>query len=312
MTEAISVKGIYKAYHSGSGTVNALSNVSLSVDRGEIFGLLGPNGAGKTTLISMLIGILSPDSGTAKIFGKDCMRETKEVQSQINIVSGFSGAIQSLSVEEALNYYSMLYNVRDRKQTIEKLLKRMGIYDSRNWPAEDLSSGMRQRYFICKGLLNNPKLLILDEPTVGLDVESAIEVRKIVRGLKEEGRTILLTTHNMFEAEELCDRIAFISKGKIITTGTPKQIKGRIAGKRMIEIHCSEEKCVAKGLEGLAGVKAIVKSQQILHVEVDNYGRMKELMKRLISCKGEIFSINEIEPNFEEIYLRTMKGESDD
>jgi ABC-2 type transport system ATP-binding protein len=310
--EAISVNGIYKTYHSGSGTVNALSNVSLSVVRGEIFGLLGPNGAGKTTLISMLIGILSPDSGTAKIFGKDCMRETKEVQSQINIVSGFSGAIQSLSVEEALNYYSMLYNVRDRKQVIEKLLKRMGIYDSRNWPAEDLSSGMRQRYFICKGLLNNPKLLILDEPTVGLDVESAIEVRKIVRDLKEEGRTILLTTHNMFEAEELCDRIAFISKGRIITTGTPKQIKGRIAGKRMIEIHCSEEKCVAKGLEGLAGVKAIVKSQQILHVEVDSYGRMKELMKRLISCKGEIFSINEIEPNFEEIYLRTMKGESDD
>jgi len=311
--EAISVDKICKTYHSGSGTVNALSDVSLSVSQGEIFGLLGPNGAGKTTLISMLVGILSPDSGTARIFGKDCMKETKDVQSQINIVSGFSGAIQSLSVEEALNYYAMLYNVKNRKGIIEGLLKKMGIYGSRDWPAEDLSSGMRQRYFICKGLINNPKLLILDEPTVGLDVESAIEVRKIIRDIKEEGRTILLTTHNMFEAEELCDRIAFISKGKIITTGTPKQIKDRIAGKRMIEIHCSDEKCVAKGLEGLAGVKAMVKSPQILHVEVDDYKRMKELMKRLISCDGDIFSISEIEPNFEEIYLRTMKkgGEND-
>jgi ABC-2 type transport system ATP-binding protein len=317
MEDAISVANIFKDYRSGKQVVHALSDASMSVKEGEIFGLLGPNGAGKTTLISMLIGILRPDSGTAKIFGRDCSSESRAVQSSINVVSGFSGPPPSLSVEEALTYYSMLYSVKEPKKKMHALLKQMGLYDSRNWVADDLSSGMRQRYLICKGLLNDPKLLILDEPTVGLDVESAIEVRKIIKGLRVEGRTILLTTHNMFEAEELCDRIAFINHGRIVAVGTPEHLKGSIISQRTIEIHCSEEKCVAEGLKGLKGVKAVIKSPQIVHVNVDSYTRTKEILLALSRCGGQIFSVSELEPTFEEVYLKMIshkgaKGEGHD
>ncbi|VVB98294.1 Trehalose/maltose import ATP-binding protein MalK [uncultured archaeon] len=307
MDEAISIDDISKTYRSGKKEVRALRNVSLAVKEGEIFGLLGPNGAGKTTLISILVGILSPDAGVAKIFGMDCTKETKKVQGAINVVSGFSGAIGSLSLEEALMYYSLLYNVKEPKKKIEQLLKQLDLYESREWIAEDLSSGMRQRYLICKGLLNDPKLLILDEPTVGLDVESAVAVRKIIKNLKAQGRTILLTTHNMFEAEELCDRIAFINHGHMLAIGTPRELKGKIVGERAIEIHCSEEKCVAAELKGMKGVKVAAVLPQIVRVNVDNYARTKDIMRSLSGCGGEIFSINEMEPTFEEIYLKVMK-----
>ncbi len=308
MDDAISVRNGSKTYRSGKETVIALDDISLSVKKGEIFGLLGPNGAGKTSLISILVGILNPDSGSAVIFGKDCVEETQAVQSSLNLVSGFSGAIGSLSVEEALTYYAMLYNVKDSKKVIARLLKQMNLYESRNWTAEDLSSGMRQRYFICRGLLNDPKLLVLDEPTVGLDVESAIDVRKIIRDLRAKGHTILLTTHNMFEAEELCDRIAFINHGKILAIGTPEELKGKIISQRTIEIHCSMEKCVAEQLKGMKGVKAQIKSPQIVHVTVDSYTKTKDIMRALASCNGEIYSVNEMEPTFEEIYLKFMNN----
>ena len=306
--EAVSVDNAFKNYRRGRETVQALNGVSLSVKEGEIFGLLGPNGAGKTTLISMLSGILSPDSGSVQVFGKDCAKQTQEVQANINVVSGFAGAPSSLSVHEALIYYSLLYSVKAPEKKVEELLRKMGLYESRDWVAEDLSSGMRQRFFICKGLLNDPRLLILDEPTVGLDVESAISVRKIVKELKEQGRTILLTTHNMFEAQELCDRIAFISHGKILAIGTPEELGKRISGKRTIEIHCSDEKSVMKGLKGLAGVDAAIKSPQIVHAGVGDYGKTKDVLRAISKCEGEIYSVSELEPTLEEIYLEFMKN----
>ena len=306
--EAVSVDDVFKSYRRGKETVQALSGVSLSVKEGEIFGLLGPNGAGKTSLISMLVGILSPDSGSATVFGKDCARQTQEVQASINVVSGFSGAPSSLSVHEALIYYSLLYSVKEPEKKVEELLRKMGLYESRDWVAEDLSSGMRQRFFICKGLLNDPRLLILDEPTVGLDVESAISVRKIVKELQEQGRTILLTTHNMFEAQELCDRIAFISGGKILATGTPQELGKGISGKRIIEIHCSDEKRVLEGLKGQKGVDAEIKSPQMVHVGVCDYGKTKDVLRALSKCEGEIYSVSELEPTLEEIYLEFMKN----
>ncbi len=312
MEEAISVQNVFKDYRSRKETVHALNGVSLSVKEGEIFGLLGPNGAGKTTLISILVGILSPDNGSAKIFGKDCSTQARQVQEQINVVSGFSGAIGALSVEESLTYYAMLYNVGNPKETIERLLRQMDLYDARDWVAEYLSSGMRQRFFICRGLLNDPKVLILDEPTVGLDVESAIAVRNIIRGLRKEGRTVLLTTHNMFEAQELCDRIAFINGGKILSTGTPAELKGRLSGERVIEIHCSEEKCVVDSLRGLKGVTAEIKSAKLVHVKVDSYSRTRDIMRALADCGGDIYSVSEMEPSFEEVYLNAMRGGNDE
>jgi ABC-2 type transport system ATP-binding protein len=308
MGEAISVKDVSMTYHSGSETTKALDSVSISVKEGEIFGLLGPNGAGKTTLISILSGILSPDHGEAKVFGMDCSRETKKVQRRINVVSGFTGVVRSLSCREALTYYGLLYNVRNIPQKVDEVLKMTGLEKSRNAEADDLSSGMKQRFLIAKGLLNDPDLLIMDEPTVGLDVESAIGIRKMVKNLRSEGRTILLTTHNMFEAEELCDRIAFINSGRIIATGTPVELKSRIVSKRVIEIHCTREDCVVGSLSPLVGVKAVIKSPNLVHVTVDSYKKMKGVLKALSGCDSDVFSVNELEPTLEEAYLQIINN----
>jgi ABC-2 type transport system ATP-binding protein len=152
----------------------------------------------------------------------------------------------------------------------------------------------------------------LDEPTVGLDVESAILVRKMIKELKGNGMTILLTTHNMFEAEELCDNIAFINRGKIVSIGTPKELKSKIMSTRTVEIHCSDESCVLSSLKSLPGVKAKVKSPQIVHVNVTDYKKMKDIMLVLSSCKGEIYSVNELEPTFEEIYIKMINQSQGD
>ncbi len=309
MASAIIVRNVSKRYRSAGQAVHALSDVSLTVEEGEIFGLLGPNGAGKTTLISILAGILSPEEGAATVFGHDCTRETRRVQGMINVVSGFSGVIYSLSLEEALTYYALLYDVKDSKAKVDSVIRAVGLDEGRGQEASDMSSGMRQRYLIAKGLLNDPRLLILDEPTVGLDVESAINIRSIIKRLRKEGRTIFLTTHNMFEAEELCDRIAFINHGRIIAVGTAADLKGRVVSRRIIEIHCSREDCVLDTLNRIKGVSATVKSPNIVNVTVDNYKRMKDVLKALAGCDSEVYGVNELEPTLEETYLKYMNGQ---
>ncbi len=308
MREAISVRGVSMTYHGGRHALKALDSVDISVREGEIFGLLGPNGAGKTTLISILSGILSPDSGAAEVLGMDCSREAKRVQKSLNVVSGFTGVIRSLSCREALAYYCMLYNVRDAPRKVEAALRAAGLEKSADVEADELSSGLKQRFLIAKGLLNDPAVLILDEPTVGLDVEAAISIREMVKRLRKEGRTLLLTTHNMFEAEALCDRIAFINGGRIIATGTPAELKGRIISRRVIEIHCTREDCVAATLRRLAGVEAEIKSKSLVHVTVDSYKRMKGVLKALSGCDSDVFSVNELEPTLEEAYLRIINS----
>ncbi|HSB47088.1 MAG TPA: ABC transporter ATP-binding protein [Candidatus Bilamarchaeum sp.] len=308
MGKAIVVTNISKTYHSGGETVKALDGVSLEVREGEIFGLLGPNGAGKTSLISILAGILTPDGGTAEIFGIDCARDTKSAQKLINVVSGFTGVLFSLSVEEALMYYCLLYGVKNPKAKIDSVIKTTNLENARKLEAEDLSSGMKQRYLIAKGILNEPRVLILDEPTVGLDVESAIIIRDMVRKLRKEGHTILLTTHNMFEAEELCDRIAFINRGKIIDIGTVASLKEKIVGKRIIEVNCSDAAQAAKALSGIKGVEANSLSGKLVHVSVDSYIRMKEIMKVLSTLPTEIYNVSALEPTLEETYLKIMNG----
>lgn len=308
--DAVNVSDVSKTFRSGSRVVNALERVSFSVKKGEIFGLLGPNGAGKTTLISVLSGLLSPDSGSSSVLGMDSRRDAKAIQQQINVISGFTGVPSALSCEEALNYYSLLYSVRGKKDKIRDVVSETEIQDVLGQPVYDLSSGLRQRFLIAKGLLNDPKVIILDEPTVGLDVSSAVNVRGLVRKLRREGRTIILTTHNMFEAEELCDRIAFINRGRIIAVGTAEELKKKIVGRRVIEINCEDAKRVIGRISKLKGVKAAAQSAKVVHAEVDDYSRMKAIMKSLSACGCEIFGVTELEPTLEETYLRIINGDN--
>jgi ABC-2 type transport system ATP-binding protein len=308
--EAVKVTGVSKTFKSGKRAVAALESVSFTVNKGEIFGLLGPNGAGKTTLISVLSGLLAPDSGSSFILGLNSKSEAKKIQQMINVISGFTGVPHALSCEEALHYYSMLYSVKGEKEKIREVVRETNIGQVMGQLAYDLSSGMKQRFLIAKGLLNDPKVIILDEPTVGLDVSSAVNVRSLIKRLRKEGRSIILTTHNMFEAEELCDRIAFINNGRIIAIGTAEELKKKIVGKMAIEINCSDAKSVLAALSKLKGVIARAQSHKLVHAEVDDYSRMKPIMKSLSSCRCEIFGVNELEPTLEETYLKIINGDN--
>lgn len=209
-------------------TIEALKGISFTVNKGEIFGLLGPNGAGKTTTMKILTTLLAPSSGEAKILGYDCFGDEKFIRDKINFIfGGERGLYWRLSAYENLQYFGDIYKVPGKvlKQRILQLVKLVGLEGREMEKVENFSKGMKQRLQIARGLINDPEILFLDEPTIGLDPVGAKELRKIVLKLKEDGKTILLTTHYMQEADELCDRIAIINNGEIIDIGTTKQLK---------------------------------------------------------------------------------------
>lgn len=235
MDNVIEVLNLYRDYVNSRGllkrdrlTVKALDGISFSVKRGEIFGLLGQNGAGKTTTIKILTTLLAPTSGVCRVLGYDTYGEEKKIRSRINFIfGGEMGVYRRLSARDNLRYFSNLYLV-DRnvqKKNIERILKIVDLSDRADDLVETYSKGMIQRLQIARGLVNDPEILFMDEPTVGLDPLGARMLRDIIRHLREEGRTILLTTHYLPEAEELCDQIAIINKGKIVAIGTPNEIK---------------------------------------------------------------------------------------
>ncbi len=300
---AVKIENVSKKFSSADVSINALTDVSFEIEEGEIFGLLGPNGAGKTTLISIMAGIVTPETGDAQIYGMHCAKESTRIQKIINVVSGFTGVPYSLSCEEALKYYAYLYGIRDQDSKIREVARLTNSEYFLKQQASDISSGMRQRFMIAKALINDPKIIILDEPTVGLDVESSVSIRNLIGNLKKEGRTILLTTHNMKEAEELCDRIAFINKGKIIAVGTAEELKKKIRNGKKIQIVTDDQEETARSLRGYA-VKKI--GEKTLEVTVRD--DMKKVLKTLSGTKCRIHSIGEVEPSLEETYLEYMRG----
>lgn len=213
--------------------VVAVDHVSFSVRQGEVFGILGPNGSGKSTLIRLLATLLLPDDGDIRIFGFDVVRQPMQVQRLINRVSVEASFFKKLSPMENLVYGARLYGMsgaETRRQVIE-ILTRLGLEERAiHKPMEEMSRGMQQKVAIARALLSRPRLLLLDEPTTGLDPRSKREVQDVVRELRDQhGTTILLTTHDMFEADELCDRIAIIEGGKIVALDTPQALKQRVA-----------------------------------------------------------------------------------
>ncbi len=209
--------------------VSALNEISFEVEKGEIFGILGPNGAGKTTTIKILSTLLLPTSGMVKVLGFDVAKHPTEIRKRINLVMGGERNLyQRLSTLENMEYFAELYDVplKIRKQRIYDLLELAGLQKER-WKdkVETYSKGMKQRLQIARGLINDPDLLFLDEPTIGLDPIGARELRNMVKDLKKRGKTIIFTTHYMQEADELCDRIAILNNGKIVTIGTPADLK---------------------------------------------------------------------------------------
>lgn len=231
----IEVIDLKRDYHTNLGIlkrerkiVNALNGISFKVEKGEIFGLLGPNGAGKTSTIKILTTLLAPTAGQAAVLGYKCFGEEKELRKKINFIFGGERSLYwRLSAWDNLSYFCDLYSVDEKikKKRIEKLLELVGLSDKAHYKVETFSKGMKQRLQIARGMVNDPEVLFLDEPTIGLDPSGAKTLRDIIRLLSSEGKTIVLTTHYMHEADELCDRIAVIKKGEIIAMDEPGKLK---------------------------------------------------------------------------------------
>jgi ABC-2 type transport system ATP-binding protein len=222
----------------------AVENISLSVNQGELFGLLGPNGAGKTTTVKMLSTLLLPTSGSISILGLDILKNTQEIRKRIGFTfGGARGLYGRLSAKENLRYFAELYALSQEltRKRIADLLEMVGLSDRADDRVETFSSGMQQRLHLARALLHDPELIFLDEPTVGIDPVGARELRATIKNLISVGKTILLTTHYMAEAEELCDHIAIVNKGNIVAEGTPSSLKKRIGKETVIELTVNNE-----------------------------------------------------------------------
>ena len=237
--KAIEINNLVKRFVSKNEKIVALDDISFSIDEGKIFSLLGPNGAGKTTTIKILATLLLPDSGQAKICGYDVVKNDLLVRKTLGtVLPGERTLFWKLTVKENLAYFSDLYGLNPKysRKRIEYLLNKFEINDRKDTYVEKLSTGLRQRVVLCRALLSDPRVIILDEPTLGLDPEASRNLRNIIKEIKDEGKTILLTTHYMYEADELSDMVAIINKGKIVSIDTPVNLKKNLDIERNIAI----------------------------------------------------------------------------
>ena len=293
--------------------VDALREVSFSVEPGELFGLLGPNGAGKTTSIKILTTLLLPTAGSVRVLGFDPVREPNEVRSRVGYVfGGDRGLYDRLSALDNLRYFADVYRVpaRQKSKRIAELLDLVGLSGRERDRVETYSRGMRQRLHIARGLLHDPEVIFLDEPTIGLDPVGARELRETVAALRDSGKTILLTTHYMFEADELCSRVAVINKGRIVAEGTPKSLKARVHDRTVIEVvafNVSEAALEAvrtlNGVESLA-VEANDQAQVLSVQSAEGAALIQPLLGTLTGA--QVTSVTAREPTLEDAYVQLV------
>ena len=300
---AVKAEGIYKHYKSPEGKKEVLKNVSINIDQGEIFGILGPNGAGKTTLISVLSTLSIPDSGKVEIFGIDAIKEPNSVKCIVNISSGNPNFPWSLTVYENLKYFSLLYGLKNRERSINNVIGMLELEPFRNARFDSLSTGTKQRLSLAKALLNEPRLLFLDEPTVGLDPDMAIKIRKLIKQIHEEkGITIVLTTHYMKEAEQLCGCIAFIKKGEIIANAAPSELKRQMKlGEKIIIDY--EGKFDISSLKDIPQILDIKSGNERVVIVAENIESiLNNVLKKF--CDIHIKNIEISQPDLEDVFLQ--------
>jgi len=318
--KAITVSDLRRVYHSSKGilrknrqVVEAVKGISFDVEFGELFGLVGPNGAGKTTTIKMLTTLLTPTSGAAKVLGFDIVKDVVEIRRRIGIIfGGERGLYYRVSGRENLRYFADLYSVplSKRERRLSELLETVGLSDRADDKVESYSRGMKQRLHIAKGLVNDPELIFMDEPTIGLDPQAARDTRAMIKQLVQKGKTILLTTHYMFEADELCHRIGVISNGEIAALDTPEGLKRFVKDITVIEVEAfgvvdadiaslrrqPDVKAVSANLEG---------ERQTVRIQTPKGSEfIPEVTKVLSGAK--IFDIRTKEPTLEDAYLRLV------
>lgn len=305
--DTIVVQNLHKTYRWKGRATAALRGVSFAVQQGEIFGLLGPNGAGKSTTTHILAGVLMRDSGTVHVLGSDPSRET--TRSRMNVASAYFSMLDLLTVEENLRVTARLYGIKKPEERITELLQRFRIDELRKAPFRSLSSGERTRVLLCKGLINNPEVLLLDECTVGLDPDIAESTRAIIAGYQREHHTtILFTSHYMQEVEQLCNRIAFLSEGRILLIDTAKALKRRIS-KQVVEIELQQQANLRQFFtEREIAVLAVEGNRYFLEVSTTD-DRLYKALNRLFQQGHKIRDLQIHPPTLEQVFIKIARGE---
>jgi ABC-2 type transport system ATP-binding protein len=318
----IEVEDLRRAYRVKTGVfrrtakeVIAVDGISFQVDSGELFGLLGPNGAGKTTTVKMLTTLLLPTGGTARVAGFDILRQAQEIRRRIGFIfGGERGLYWRLSGYDNLRYFASLYQVEPRlaKKRIPQLLELVGLEERADEKVEGYSRGMKQRLHVARTLLHDPSLLFLDEPTIGLDPVGARKLRQVIRNLQAERKTILLTTHYMFEADALCDRIGVIDHGRIVALDTPEGLKRHVSDLSVIDIEVfGVHQDILKRIRDKSFVDTVSvedrDQRQSLRVQTAlGSEAVPELMAELSSLR--VGRVQVREPTLEDAYVRLVGG----
>jgi ABC-2 type transport system ATP-binding protein len=291
------------------GELVAVDHVSFEVKKGELFGFLGPNAAGKTTTIRMLTGVIKPDDGTASIFGYNILKEGLMTRQLMGIVPEMANAYVDLSAWNNLMLIGELYGVpkKKREEIATKLLKEFGLYERRKQLVKGFSKGMKQKLLLCMALINEPQILFLDEPTSGLDVESQRLIKDMIREFNKNGTTVFLTTHNMEEANQLCDRIAIINHGRIAAINSPEKLRLQSSGLQSIEVSFDKAVSVEE-LQKIHGIREAKKVGDKIRLYVDEAGGViDELVDFARSRKLGIVTLNTLAPSLEDVFLKLTK-----
>ena len=304
--KSIIVNDLTKYY----GKLTAVDHVNFYVDSGEIFGFLGPNGAGKTTTLRMLTGVIRPDDGTATIMGYDVIKDNLNAKQIRGVVPEMSNAYVDISAWRNLLLTGELYGIPKKlaEERAERLLKQFGLHEKKDQAVKGFSRGMKQRLIICMALISQPPLLFLDEPTSGLDVESSRLIKNIIREVNKGGTTVFLTTHNMDEASQLCDRVAIINRGKIVAIDSPEKLKAQ--SKELQSIEVSFDRPV--DLNGIAMTDAskIVKTGDKIRIYSGNPDAVIKQLVDYSEDKGlRIITFNLLAPSLEDVFVELTRME---
>src|SRR5580658_5630413 len=321
---AVEVHDLTRVFESRKGFLfgehtrtEALKGVDLTVEQGSIFGLLGPNGAGKTTLVKILSTLLLPSGGRAAVLGHDVTTDAEWLRPRIGLVlGGERGLYNRINARDNLRYFADLYGIpgSEREERIRAVLQRVGLTESADRRVEEYSRGMKQKLHIARGILHRPQMLFLDEPTIGLDPKSARETRKLVRSLIADGVTIFLTTHYMFEAEELCPELAVMSKGRIVARDTVAGLRSRVGGDRTLEVEAYgfEDREVER-LQRLPGISKVVGEDfgPLMRLTMrDRTGETSpDQIRGLLTGHPEL-SVRERRTSLEDVYLDLVEEEA--
>jgi len=310
---SIETEGLTKRF----GSLKAVDQLSFEVGEGEVFGLLGPNGAGKTTTVRVLACLISPSEGSARVGGYDIRRDPMKVRQTVGILTENPSLYERLTAYENMDFFAEAYGLsglQEKRDRIRELLEFFGLWERRNDKVATFSKGMKQKLAIARAIVHNPPILFLDEPTAGLDPESAKGIRDLMKRLSaHEKHTILLCTHRLEDAEKLCSRVMIIKRGKSVVVGTPEALRDKIAGQPVLEVRLkkSDQKIVeaVRELEEVREIDVDDSATRLLITVDDVKSAAPEVVRRIVYADGMVFSVNILRPSLEEAYLKLVREE---